>query len=55
MEWLQEPVASLSTEGKKWCPCMGAKCRGKCSPYGVCPAHVGKKCRQLSICLVYFN
>ena len=39
----------------KMCPCMGAKCRGKCSPYGVCPVHLGGKCKQLVFCGIHLG
>lgn len=55
MEWLQETTDfSIDTYSKK-CPCYGAKCRGRCAAYGVCPMHWGDKCNQLIICGVHLG
>lgn len=54
MDWLQNPldIAELSSS----CPCQGAKCRGRCSAYGVCPVYTSSDtCRGMMIVLsMYF-
>lgn len=55
IEWIQEGTNSLDMMDVKMCPCMGAKCRGKCSPYGVCPVHLGGKCKQLVFCGIHLG
>lgn len=55
MDWVQEPIDGGPQDPYANCPCYGAKCLGRCSPYGMCFAHFGDGCKQLSVCLMFIE
>ena len=55
MNWIQEPEDDTDVFGKKFCQCYGAKCRGRCNIYSICPIYFGNNCKSLVICGLFFG
>ncbi len=55
MSWIQEPEVDAIEPMGSVCSCIGATCKGRCTPYAVCLMYLGNKCKQLTVCGVFFD
>lgn len=44
MSWIQEPEVDALEPMGSVCSCIGATCKGRCTPYAVCLMYLGNKC-----------
>lgn len=51
MSWIQEPEVDALEPMGSVCSCIGATCKGRCTPYAVCLMYLGNKCKQLTVCV----
>ncbi len=55
MSWIQEPEVDALEPMGSVCSCIGATCKGRCTPYAVCLMYLENKCKQLTVCGVFFD
>ena len=46
MSWIQEPEVDALEPMGSVCSCIGATCKGRCTPYAVCLMYLGNKCKH---------
>lgn len=59
MDWIQKgnlPEEGIELLSPGYCPCMGAKCKGRCSVWGICALYFNDgSCRAFGVCVAYFE